>query len=84
MRYTLYTIQYTSYHFGVLKSPAYHTSGVAFYTTSGKEVVSQDRRLVLYDKKEQRFIDDFTGYECGSLGVRQLLNIPVNVVSEVC
>ena len=58
-------------------------SGIAFYTSNCKEVVSPERKLVLYDKKTHEFYDDFSGAENSAQSVRQLLNIPSREIVEV-
>ena len=60
-----------------------NTSGVAFYTSNCKEVVSPERKLILYDLKKKEFFDDFSGAENCSQSVRQLLNIPSREIVEV-
>ena len=59
------------------------SSGVAFYTSNCKEVVSPERKLVLYDIKKNEFYDDFSGAENCNQSVRQLLNIPSREIVEV-
>ncbi|KAL5259914.1 hypothetical protein ACHWQZ_G010136 [Mnemiopsis leidyi] len=59
------------------------TTGVAFYTSNCKEVVSPERKLVLYDIKKNEFYDDFSGAENCNQSVRQLLNIPSREIVEV-
>lgn len=59
------------------------TTGLAFYTSNCKEVVSPERKLVLYDKKTEEYYDDFSGAENNSSSVRQLLGIPSREIVEV-
>eukprot|EP00116_Pleurobrachia_bachei_P009817 sb/3470079/ len=59
------------------------TTGVAFYTSNCKEVVSPERKLVLFDIKSNEFIDDFSGAENSTQTVRQILNIPTREIIEV-
>jgi len=59
------------------------TTGVAFYTSNCKEVVSPERKLILYDLKKKEFYDDFSGAENCNQTVRQLLNIPSREIVEV-
>ena len=61
----------------------YVTTGVAFYTSNCKEVVSPERKLVLFDLKKKEFYDDFSGAENCNQSVRQLLNIPSREIVEV-
>ncbi len=37
------------------------TNGSGFYKLQHKEAISDGRRLVLYKKKSQEFLEDFTG-----------------------
>jgi hypothetical protein len=61
----------------------YISTGVAFYTSNCKEVVSPERKLILYDLKKKEFYDDFSGAENSNQTVRQLLNIPAREIVEV-
>ena len=73
---------YTYFEF-VSKKQMYVATGVAFYTSNCKEVVSPERKLVLFDLKKKEFYDDFSGAENCNQPVRQLLNIPSREIVEV-
>lgn len=57
--------------------------GIAFYTSNCKEVISPERKLILYDKKEKEFYDDFSGADNCPHSVRSLLDIPTREIAEV-
>ena len=60
-------------------------TNAAFYTSRMKETISPTRRIVLYDKAEDKFIDDFSGFRDPKLAMtRELLNLPDNEISEIC
>ena len=60
------------------------TNAAAFYTSKLRETVSPNRRVVLYHKREDNFVDDFSGFRDPSLPtVRELLGIPEDDISEI-
>ncbi|XP_063684870.1 uncharacterized protein LOC134819039 [Bolinopsis microptera] len=60
------------------------TNSAAFYTSKNKETVSPTRRIVLYDKKQDLFIEDFSGFRDPKLPkVRELLMIAENEMSDI-